>query len=114
MNRRDTTPGAAAAAAAAPKAPAAAVNVAAAGGNIFKANCAACHGTDGNGTDMAPAFRGNGWIRNAAKGEIIDAIRNGRQGRSKKYKKFASSMPNHRNMSDSDLNALADYLKSIN
>lgn len=94
--------------------PAAAVIDVKAGAAIFKSKCSPCHGALGNGTAMAPAFVGNDWIKSAAKGEIAGVIKNGREGSAKRYKKFAISMPSNKNMPDSDINLLVDYIKSIN
>jgi cbb3-type cytochrome c oxidase subunit III len=85
-----------------------------AGAAIFKTKCSPCHGADGKGTPMAPAFKGNDWIKGAKKGDIADTIKNGRAGAAKKYPKFAISMPANKDLSESDVNALVDYIKSIN
>ena len=85
-----------------------------AGTVIFRTKCVPCHGADGVGTAMAPAFKGNAWIKGASRDEIAAVIKNGREGAAKKYKKFVISMPAQKGMSDSDVNALVDYLKSIN
>lgn len=85
-----------------------------AGTVIFRTKCVPCHGADGVGTAMAPAFKGNAWIKGASRDDIAAVIKNGREGAAKKYKKFVISMPAQKGMSDSDVNALVDYLKSIN
>lgn len=94
--------------------PAAAVIDVSVGAAIFKSKCSPCHGALGNGTAMAPAFVGNDWIKSAAKGEIAGVIKNGRDGAAKRYKKFAIGMPANKNMPDSDISSLVDYIKSIN
>ncbi|MBI5468070.1 MAG: c-type cytochrome [Deltaproteobacteria bacterium] len=85
-----------------------------AGAAIFKTKCSPCHGADGKGTAMAPAFKGNDWVKGAANGEIADVIKNGREGAAKKYKNFVISMPANKGMAESDINALVEYIKSIN
>ncbi|MFQ5735633.1 MAG: c-type cytochrome [Thermodesulfobacteriota bacterium] len=85
-----------------------------AGAAIFKSKCSPCHGADGKGTAMAPAFKGNVWIKGADKGQIAAVIRNGRKGPAKRYTKFAISMPAQKALPDSDVDALVEYIKSIN
>ncbi|MFQ5464425.1 MAG: c-type cytochrome [Thermodesulfobacteriota bacterium] len=82
------------------------------GAAIFKAKCAACHGPEGRGTAMAPAFTGNEWVRGAERGEIAGVIKNGRQGPAKRYKRFALGMPANA-LDEGDINALVAYLKSL-
>jgi len=85
-----------------------------AGTVIFRTKCVPCHGADGVGTAMAPAFKGNDWIKGASRDEIAAVIKNGREGAAKKYKNFVISMPAQKGMSESDISALVDYIKSIN
>ena len=84
------------------------------GGSIFKARCVACHGAGGKGSAMAPAFVGNEWVKGAGIAEISAIIKDGRQGNAKKYKKFPIPMPPQSTMSDNEISALANYIKSIN
>lgn len=98
----------------APQMPAATGKSVAAGAAIFKTKCSPCHGSLGQGTPMAPAFKGNDWIKAAAKSDITSVIRNGRAGPAKRYKKFVINMPAQKGLPDNDINALADYIKSIN
>ncbi|MFQ5465779.1 MAG: c-type cytochrome [Thermodesulfobacteriota bacterium] len=83
------------------------------GASLFKAKCAACHGANGQGTAMAPAFNGNKWIADASVDDIAHTIKNGRQGAAKKYKKFAIGMPAQKGMADGDVKALVAHLKSL-
>lgn len=85
-----------------------------AGAAIFKAKCSLCHGADGKGSTMAPAFKGNSWIKGASNGDVADVIKNGRKGSAKKYANFFSDMPASKGLAESDVNALVDYLKSVN
>lgn len=84
-----------------------------AGALIFKSKCSPCHGADANGTAMAPALKGNKWVREAANSEVAQVIRDGRQGSAKKYTNFAVGMPAAKGMPESDVNALAEYVKSM-
>lgn len=94
--------------------PAATGKVLEAGAAIFKSKCLPCHGADGKGTALAPAFKGNDWVKGASNGEIADVIRNGRQGPAKKYTNFVISMPATKEMPENDVNALIEYIRSIN
>jgi len=85
-----------------------------AGTVIFRTKCVACHGADGRGTAMAPAFKGNDWIKKTADGEIAKVIKDGRAGAAKRYKNFPVAMPAQKTMSDGDINAVIDYIRSIN
>lgn len=89
-------------------------NNAALGAKIFKMQCSPCHGAEGRGSAMAPAFKGNDWIKGADNTEIAGVIKNGRQGPAKRYTKFATGMPPYKRLSDGDVNALIDYLRSVN
>ncbi len=82
------------------------------GGAVSKAKCAACHGADGQGTAMAPAFQGNKFIIDSTEADIADVIRNGRNGEAKKYKQFAMGMPKQ-NLSEEDIKAVIAYLKTM-
>lgn len=95
-------------------APASSAAAAEAGANIYRKKCAPCHGVDGKGTSMAPALKGNEWVKAAPVGDITGLIKNGRQGKDKLYPKFFSPMPASKTMSDDDLGSLAAYLKSLN
>lgn len=96
------------------KAPVASVKATEAGAAVFKARCSICHGAEGKGSTMAPAFKGNSWIKAASSGDIADVIKNGRKGAAKKYANFFSDMPASKGMAEGDVNALVDYIKSIN
>jgi len=83
------------------------------GGALYKAKCAACHGADGQGTAMAPAFAGNEWVAAASDADVAGTITAGRQGAQKKYKKFAIGMPAQKGMADADVAALVAHLKEL-
>lgn len=96
------------------KEPVATVKDTAAGAAIFKSKCSLCHGADGKGSTMAPAFKGNNWIKSASNADVAEVIKNGRKGTAKKYPNFFSDMPASKTLPESDVNALVDYLKSVN
>ncbi|HHL39162.1 MAG TPA: cytochrome c [Deltaproteobacteria bacterium] len=85
--------------------------IAADGAKIYKSKCQACHGKGGKGTPMAPAFKGNDFIKGDA-AAIKDVILHGRKGAAKKYKKYPIDMPAQK-LSDADADAVVKYLKSL-
>lgn len=86
--------------------------LAADGAATFKAKCAACHGADGQGTAMAPAFQGNDFIKTSKDADISAVITAGRDGAAKKYKNFAIGMPKQ-SLAGDDLSAVIAHLKSL-
>lgn len=86
--------------------------IAADGAAIYKAKCAPCHGADGQGTAMAPAFKGNAWVKGAAEAEIADTIVKGREGAAKKYKQYAIGMPKQK-LADDEVKAVVAALKGM-
>ncbi len=88
------------------------VAFAADGGKIFKSKCSACHGPTGGGTPMAPALKGNDFVKNGSMDEIKSVILNGREGSAKKYPKFPIGMPKQ-SLSDDEVKAVIDYIKSL-
>lgn len=88
--------------------------LAADGAAIFKTKCAACHGTEGQGTPgMAPAFQGNEFIKKSTVAEISLVVKNGRAGDQKKYKQFAIAMPAQKTMTDDDIKAVVEFEKTL-
>ncbi|HBG46925.1 MAG TPA: cytochrome C [Deltaproteobacteria bacterium] len=84
--------------------------MAADGAAVYKAKCAPCHGADGQGTAMAPGFKGSEWVRSTADAEIATVITAGREGAAKKYKQFAMGMPKQK-LSDDDVTAVVAHIK---
>lgn len=84
--------------------------IAADGAAIFKSKCSACHGADGAGTAMAPAFKGNEFIKNSSETDIAQVIKNGRNGAEKKYKQFAIGMPKQ-TLNDDEIKAVIATIK---
>ncbi len=84
------------------------------GAAIFKSKCLACHGPDGKGTAMAPAFTDSEFIKTSDADVIAATIKDGRAGDQKKYKQFVLAMPAQKgNLSDDEIAAVITYLKSI-
>lgn len=86
--------------------------MAADGATIFKSKCSACHGADGQGTAMAPAFKGNQFIQSSNEDQIAQVLQNGRAGAEKKYKQFAIAMPKQ-TLNPEETKAVITHLKSI-
>lgn len=82
------------------------------GAALYKAKCQPCHGVDGKGTAMAPAFAGSEYIKTSDSEQITDVIVKGRQGADKKYKQFAIGMPAQK-LTDSEAKDVVAYLKSL-
>lgn len=87
--------------------------MAADGAGVFKSKCAPCHGANGQGTPMAPAFTGNDFIKSSSAADIAAVVKNGRSGADKKYKNFAIAMPAQKAMADADIAAVVEHLKSL-
>ncbi len=85
--------------------------LAADGAAIFKTKCASCHGQDGAGSAMAPAFKGNSFIQSSSETDIAQVIKNGRNGAEKKYKQFAIGMPKQ-TLNDDEIKAVITQLKT--
>ncbi|MBZ0220738.1 MAG: cytochrome c [Candidatus Methylomirabilis sp.] len=86
--------------------------IAADGAAIYKAKCVACHGADGQGTAMAPGFKGSEWVKSTADADIATVITNGREGAAKAYKNFAMGMPKQK-LSDDEVKAVVEHLKGL-
>ncbi|MBI5810702.1 MAG: cytochrome c [Deltaproteobacteria bacterium] len=86
--------------------------LAADGAAIYKAKCAACHGVEGVGTAMAPAHKGNEWVKKHSNDEVAAVIKNGREGAAKLYKNFVLAMPKAA-LADDEVKAVVDYLKTL-
>ncbi len=86
--------------------------IAADGTAIFKSKCAPCHGADGQGTAMAPAFKGNAFVKSGSEADISAVITNGRNGAEKKYKNFAIGMPKQVLNAD-EVTAVVAHLKDL-
>ncbi len=87
--------------------------MAADGAAIFKAKCSPCHGVEGQGTPMAPAFQGNEFIKKSSVEDIMKVVKNGRSGAEKHYKQFPIAMPAQKTMSDEDIKAVVEHEKEL-
>lgn len=84
------------------------------GAAIFKAKCSPCHGPEGQGTAMAPAFKGNEFVKTSAEDVIAKTISEGRDGAAKKYKQFVLAMPPQgKVLSADEIKAVIGHLKSL-
>jgi len=82
------------------------------GAAIYKSKCQACHGVEGKGTAMAPAFKGSPHLKHSTDQEISDIIVKGVSGAKKMHKQFAIDMPPQK-LSADELKAVVDYIKSL-
>ena len=81
------------------------------GADIFASKCAACHGSDGQGTPgLAPALKGDPFVIKGSIKDIENTIQNGRAGDKKKYKDLPTDMPAW-HLSAADLKAVVGYLR---
>ena len=77
----------------------------------FKETCGACHGEAGEGIKgLAPALKGNDWVKGASEGDLANVITKGRAGDAKRHKDIPAPMPPN-SMSDSRLKGVIAYLK---
>lgn len=86
--------------------------LAADGEALYKSKCLMCHGADGKGTPMGPAFAGSEFVKSSTEAAIADVILKGREGDAKVYKNMALGMPAQKLM-DEEVNALVAYLKAL-
>lgn len=88
--------------------------IAADGAAIFKSKCQACHGADGVGSAMAPAFKANDWIKTQKEDAIAATIKNGRTAKESRFDKgkFTIGMPKQV-LSDDEIKAVVAHLKGL-
>ena len=79
---------------------------------LFKARCAPCHGPDGKGSAMGPAFVDNKSVAEGKDEEIADVIRNGVDTPQKKYKNIPVTMPKQK-LTDEEMTAVIAHLRSL-
>lgn len=81
---------------------------------IYKSKCQACHGADGSGSPMAPAFKENQFIGTRSVEEISAVIRDGRSAKSSRYDKgrYTIGMP-RQSLSNTEIVAVVSYLKTL-
>jgi mono/diheme cytochrome c family protein len=81
---------------------------------FFKETCGVCHGEDGQGTPgLAPALKGNAWVKGASDGDLATTITKGREGAAKRHKDIPGPMPAN-SMSENRLKNVIAYLKEMN
>lgn len=82
------------------------------GADVFRANCASCHGSNGQGTPgLAPALKGDPFVTGKM-GDVLAAVKDGRSGDQKRYKNLPISMPAWGGkLSDADIKAVVDYIR---
>lgn len=81
--------------------------------SIYQRTCAACHGPDGSGvTGVGPSLKASQFVSSSSIDEIASTIRNGRMGDEKRYPDYPAVMPPNPQLSDVEVRALAEYVKS--
>ena len=81
---------------------------------FFKETCGVCHGENAEGTPgLAPALKGNAWVKSASEGDLATTITKGREGAAKRHKDIPGPMPAN-SMSDNRLKNVIAYLKELN
>jgi len=80
--------------------------VASRGKKVFEQNCAACHGADGAGNQQigAPDLTNDIWLYGGSQKQIIESIRDGRQGRMPPHGEF---------LGDAKIHLLVAYILGI-
>ncbi|MBI3354498.1 MAG: cytochrome c [Nitrospirae bacterium] len=81
------------------------------GKSIFTNICAACHGQKGEGSPIAPALKGNAFVKDSDIAAIKQVILKGRSGKDRKHPNFPADMPAQA-LSDGDAEAVANYEKN--
>jgi cytochrome c oxidase cbb3-type subunit 3 len=83
------------------------------GGDVFRTNCASCHGKDGKGQPyIAPALKGDAFVTGSKAEDIQATIENGRSGDQKHYKDIKVAMPAWKGkLSDADIQAVIAFLQ---
>ena len=80
---------------------------------FFKETCGVCHGENAEGTPgLAPALKGNDWVKSASEGDLAATITKGRDGAAKRHKEIPGPMPAN-SMSEGRLKDVIAYLKEI-
>jgi mono/diheme cytochrome c family protein len=80
---------------------------------FFKETCGICHGENAEGTPgLAPALKGNAWVKGASEADLATTITKGREGAAKRHKDIPGPMPAN-SMSDGRLKDVIAYLKEL-
>ena len=81
---------------------------------FFKETCGICHGETAEGTPgLAPALKGNAWVKAASDGDLATTITKGRDGAAKRHKDIPGPMPAN-SMSEGRLKDVIAYLRELN
>ncbi|MEK6530884.1 MAG: cytochrome c [Deltaproteobacteria bacterium] len=89
--------------------------LAADGAALYKSKCTACHGAEGAGSAMAPAHKGNDWVKTTKDADIATVIKNGRPAAQTRFDKgkYTIGMPANK-LADDEVSALVTYMKGLN
>jgi mono/diheme cytochrome c family protein len=83
----------------------------------YQMRCAACHGSEGQGTrasvpPLAPALKGNPFVVNGSPAALRTVIRKGRSGKKRLYNDAYPNMPSFGPEAVPDVDALVAYIKA--
>lgn len=89
------------------------VSLAAGGAEVFNANCASCHGANGQGTPgLAPALKGDKFVTTGTVQAVTDTVENGRSGAQKHFQNMPIAMPAWKGkLSDADITAVVTFIR---
>jgi mono/diheme cytochrome c family protein len=82
------------------------------GEKLFRDICAACHGVKGKGGPLAPALKGNEFLKTSTVDELKKLIQGGRQRKDKLYPEFPIEMPAHTQLTDEEVEAIIEHEKT--
>jgi mono/diheme cytochrome c family protein len=83
---------------------------AAEGVQLYSQKCAACHGSNGEGSPTGPALKGNPFVGKGKPADIKKVILQGRSGPDKKYTNIPIGMPGGL-ASETEADALVKFLQ---
>ncbi len=86
--------------------------IAADGEKLYKEVCGVCHGVTGKGSPLAPALKGNEFLKNATVEDLEKLILEGRARKDKVYPKIPIEMPAHPQFSNEEVQAVIEYEKT--
>jgi len=83
------------------------------GADVFRVNCASCHGKSGQGTPgLAPALKGDKFVTGSPADDVTSTVKNGRAGDQKHFKDLPIAMPAwNGKLSDADIKAVVDFIR---
>jgi len=83
------------------------------GADVFRVNCASCHGKNGQGTPgLAPALKGDQFVTGSSVDDVTNTVKGGRAGNQKHFKDLPIAMPAwDGKLSDADIKTVVDFIR---